>query len=229
MRELLAARQRRVKSVYVASTAGDLDDIAELAGSQLRIVPPERIAAIARTDAPQGVVAIAAPLRATDLVALLRAPDAFLVALDGVTDPYNLGAIVRTAETAGATGVVLPRRRSAHVTPAVSKAAAGAIEHVPIALVSGIGAALERAEREKVWSIGLDADAERTVDDIPVATEPVVVVLGAEGHGLSRLVRERCDVVARIPMHGHIESLNVSAAAAIVLHRIAAMRATRDG
>jgi 23S rRNA (guanosine2251-2'-O)-methyltransferase len=222
--ELLVAQQRRVKSVYVSSTAEDLDDIAELAGAQLRIVPPERLVGLAKTDAPQGVVAIAAPLQSTDLVRLLREPDAFLVALDGVTDPHNLGAILRTAETAGVTGMILPRRRSAHVTATVTKTAAGAIEHMPIALVSGIGAALERAAREKVWSVGLDGDAERMIDDIAVATEPVVVVLGAEGRGLSRLVRERCDLVVQIPMHGHIESLNVSAAAAIVLHRIAALR-----
>jgi len=224
VRELLVAQRRRVKSVYVSSTAEDLDDIAELAGAQLRIVPPERIVGLAKTDAPQGVVAIATPLQSADLVRLLREPDAFLVGLDGVTDPHNLGAILRTAETAGVTGLILPRRRSAHVTATVTKAAAGAIERVPIALVSGISAALERAAREKVWSIGLDGDAERTIDDLAVATEPVVVVLGAEGRGLSRLVRERCDLVVQIPMYGHIESLNVSAAAAIVLHRIAALR-----
>src|SRR5439155_3745418 len=129
----------------------DVDDIAALAGSRLHVLPPERLAAMARTDAHQGVVALAAPLEPADLVALLRSPRTLLVAIDGVTDPHNLGAILRTAETAGVTGVIVPKRRAAHVTPTVAKAAAGAIEHVPIALVAGIPGALERAQRERVW------------------------------------------------------------------------------
>lgn len=223
--ELLAAGTRRVKAVYVSTGADRVDDIAELAGAQLRLVPPERIATIARTDAHQGVVAIAQPLQPADLVTLLRAPRALLVALEGVTDPHNVGAVLRSADTAGATGAILARHRAAHVTPVVAKAAAGAIEHVPIALVPGIPNALERARREQVWTVGLDGSAERTLDDLDVATESLVVVLGAEGRGLSRLARERCDITVRIPMYGHIESLNVSAAAAVALHAIAARRA----
>ncbi len=224
MLELLVAGKRRVKAVYVSNTAEGVDEIAELAGGALRLVSPDRLFAQARTETHQGVVAMAAPLRPAELVEMLRNPRALLVALDGVTDPHNLGAILRTADTAGVTGVILPRKRAAHVTPTVAKAAAGAIEHVPIALVAGIPAALERASRERVWSVGLDADGERTVDELEVATEPIVLVLGAEGRGLGRLTRERCDVLARIPMHGHIESLNVSAAAAVALHEIARRR-----
>ena len=142
---------------------------------------------MARSDAPQGVLAQAAPLPAADVDDLLDAPDAFLVALDGVTDPRNLGAVLRSAETAGVTGMVVPRHRSARLTPAVVKAAAGAIEYVPIATVAGIPAFLERASRKAVWSVGLDERGEQSVDELAFVDQPVVLVFGAEGRGLARL------------------------------------------
>lgn len=225
--ELLRAGNRRVKTVSVARDLERddvVDEIAELAGPAVRMVPGERLAAIARTDAPQGVVAYAAPLRPADLDDLCRADDAFLVALDGVTDPQNLGAVIRAAETAGATGLVLPRHRAARVTATVAKAAAGAIEHVPIALVSGIPAALERAGRAGCWSVGLDERGDESLFDLALADQRIVVVLGAEGRGLARLTRERCDVLVHIPMRGHIESLNVAAAAALACHEVARRR-----
>lgn len=157
--------------------------------------------------------------------------DPLIVALDGVTDPRNLGAILRTAEGAGATGVLLPRRRSVHVTPAVTKAAAGAVEHLPIALVSGIPALLERARRAGVWAVGLDERGPGDVFSLELATEPVVLVLGAEGRGLSRLTRERCDVLVRIPMLGRVASLNVATAAGLAAYEVARRRrgATTEG
>jgi 23S rRNA (guanosine2251-2'-O)-methyltransferase len=132
---------------------------------------------------------------------------------------------LRVAETAGVTGVVLPRHRSARITPTVAKAAAGAIEYLPIALVSGIPSALDRAARAGAWSVGLDEHGEQTVYDLAIADQPVVVALGAEGHGLARLTRDRCDIVVRIPMRGLLASLNVASAAAIVCHEIARRRA----
>ncbi len=225
--ELLRAGRRPVRSVSVASSARDdpaLDEIRSRAGSALRVVGADRIDAIARTDAPQGVVATAAPLVATDFDELVSEPDAFLVALDGVSDPRNLGAVARVAETAGATGLVLPRHRSAHVTPVVVKAAAGAIEHIPIAVVAGIPAALDRAKRAGRWTVGLDADADRSLFDLDLADQPLVLVLGSEGRGLARLTSARCDVLVSIPMRGLIASLNVSAAAALACHEIARRR-----
>jgi 23S rRNA (guanosine2251-2'-O)-methyltransferase len=222
--ELLRAERRRVRNVYLArATGGDdvVDEIVARAGPRLQMVTAERLAAIARSDAAQGVVAHAAPLLEADLDVLLDAPAAFIVALDGVTDPRNLGAVLRAAETAGATGVVLPRHRSARITPTVTKAAAGAIEYVPIASVGGIPAALERASRRAVWTVGLDERGEQSVDELAVSDQPVVLVFGAEGRGLGRLTRERCDVLARIPMRGHLASLNVAAAAAIACHAVA--------
>jgi 23S rRNA (guanosine2251-2'-O)-methyltransferase len=225
--ELLRAGKRRARTVYVSSALtrdATVDEIVERAAASLRVVPPERIEQLARSDVHQGVIATASALRSADLDDLLAVEGAFLVALDGVTDPRNLGAVIRSAETAGATGVVLPRHRSAHVTPVVTKAAAGAIEYLPIAVVGGIPAALERAARAGVWSVGLDEAGDRSLFDLDLALQSIVLVLGAEGRGLGRLTRERCDVLVRIPMRGHVASLNVSAAATLACHEVARRR-----
>jgi 23S rRNA (guanosine2251-2'-O)-methyltransferase len=207
----------------------------------LNVVGRGRFAAQARSEAPQGVLALAAPLPEADLDDLVagrpRADDAaprgggdggvvtpFLVGLDGVTDPGNLGAILRSAECAGVTGVVLPRHRAVHVTPAATKAAAGAVEHLPIAVVGGLPAALARMRDASVHVVGLDGQAAGSIYDLAGADGPVCVVLGAEGKGLSRLVRERCDELVAIPMHGRLGSLNVSAAAALACFEIARRR-----
>lgn len=225
MLELLRAQRRRVRSVWIAGDG--LDEIerqARAAGAKVQRVPRDQLDRRARTEAPQGVVATADPVPEVDLDPLLADERAFLVALEGVTDPGNLGAVVRTAEAAGATGMVLPRHRAARITPAVTKAAAGAVEHLPLARVSGIPSALERARRADVWTVGLDADGNTELFDLAVADQPLVLVLGAEGRGLSRLAKERCDVVVRIPMHGAMESLNVAAAAALACYEITRQR-----
>jgi 23S rRNA (guanosine2251-2'-O)-methyltransferase len=179
---------------------------------------------MAGTDSPQGVVAIAAPVREWALDELLGQPDPFLVVLDGVTDPHNLGAVMRSAVSAGAKGLVVGRHRSASLSPAAVKAAAGAVEYLPVALVGGIPAALSALRSGGVWTIGLDASGSTPVWDLSVATEPVALVLGAEGRGLSQLVRQRCDVLASIPLRGPLDSLNVSAAAAVVCFEVARRR-----
>jgi len=240
VRELLAARRRAVHEVWVAdgvAQAGIVDEIvalAETVGVPVRHVVRGRLDAMARTDAPQGVLALAAPLTEAsleDLVGLgerdggARAAAPFLLVLDGVTDPHNLGALLRSAECAGATGVVLPRHRAAHVTPTVTKAAAGALEHLPIAVVAGIPSALQTLGDAGVWTVGLDAAGPGRLWDLDLASQPVAVVLGAEGRGLSRLARARCDVVVAIPQTGAIDSLNVSAAGALALFEVARRRA----
>lgn len=222
--ELLTAGRRHVHEVWLSGEAREIAELADAAGARLRRVPPDQLVRKARTDAPQGVVALAAPVPTVDVDDLLGDPGAFLVALDGVTDPQNLGAVMRSAETAGATGMVLARHRAVGITPAVTKAAAGAIEYLPAAFVSGIAGVLERAARAGVWCVGLDADGGTSVFDLPVADQALVLVLGAEGRGLSRLVRTRCEVVASIPMYGSIASLNVSAAAAVACAEIARRR-----
>ena len=184
----------------------------------------------ARSEAPQGVLAHAAEIPEADLGELLRVgPGAgkppFLVAVDGVTDPGNLGAIIRSCDGAGVSGVLLPRHRSVHVTPTVAKASAGAVEYVPMALVPGLPAALKQLSERGIWVVGLDDGADRSLYEIgSLATEPICVVLGAEGAGLSRLVRERCDSIVSIPMAGRVSSLNVSTAAAISLYEVSRSR-----
>jgi 23S rRNA (guanosine2251-2'-O)-methyltransferase len=233
VREALAARRRRVREVWMATElkpAAILDEIADLArAARAPVRLTAHLETMARTDVPQGVVARADPLPAAVDDDLLAAPDAFLLALDGVTDPHNLGAVLRSAEGAGATGILLPRRRSVHVTPAVTKAAAGAIEHLPIALVSGIPATLERARRAGVWSVGLDERGDAGLFSFELGTERVLLTLGGEGRGLARLTRERCDVVLRIPMLGRLTSLNVASAAALVCYEVARRRSGASG
>jgi 23S rRNA (guanosine2251-2'-O)-methyltransferase len=233
VRELLLAGTRRVHEVFVAAdldAADVIDDIVELAQElrvPLRQVSRGRLDALAHTGAPQGVVARAAPLPETDLGDLTKprgggAP--FLLALDGVTDPGNLGALLRSAECSGVTGVVLPRHRSVHVTPTVAKAAAGAVEHLAIALVGGLPAALVQLGAAGVWIVGLDAAGDRSLWDLQRGAEAVCLVLGAEGRGLGRLTRQRCDEVVAIPLGGRLGSLNVSAAGTLACFEVARSR-----
>jgi 23S rRNA (guanosine2251-2'-O)-methyltransferase len=231
VRELLLAGRRKVREVLVATgddgrLDGPLADIVQLADDlrvAVRQVSRAKLAAAARTEAPQGVVAFAAPLPEAELDDLVGG-NPFLVAVDGVTDPGNLGAVLRAAECAGATGVVLPRHRAVHVTATVAKAAAGAVEHLPIALVSGLPTAIERLKAAGVWVVGLDGAGQVPLHELTVADGPVALVLGSEGAGLSRLVRQRCDVVAAIPQRGRVGSLNVAAAAAIATYEVAKLR-----
>jgi 23S rRNA (guanosine2251-2'-O)-methyltransferase len=225
VRELLTAGVRPVHTLYLASDGtDDIERLALDAGVVIRRLNRAQLAERARTASPQGAIAFADPLAMAELDDLLARPHALLVALDGVTDPQNLGAVMRAAEAAGATGVVLPRHRSARVTPAAAKAAAGAIEHLPVSVVAGVPAALERAERAGVWTVGLDANGDTSLFEVTVAEQSVLIVLGAEGRGLSRLARARCDVLARIPMHGAIPSLNVAAAATLACYEVARHR-----
>lgn len=227
VRELLVAGSRRVHEVFMLAgldAAPILEDIVELADARkvpVREVTPGRFDAVARTMSAQGVVATAQPLVDHELDELAtRKPAPFLLAADGVTDPQNLGALLRSAECAGVTGVVLPRHRAVHVTPAVTKTAAGAIEYLPMSLVGGLPAAISRLREHGVWVLGLDADAPRTIHEVDLAGEGVALVLGAEGKGLSKLVRQRCDELVSIPMRGNLNSLNVSAAGAIACAEI---------
>jgi 23S rRNA (guanosine2251-2'-O)-methyltransferase len=233
VRELLVAGRRRVHEVVVSTDRQDapvLDDILTLAQQPsvpVRELGRTKLSSLARTDAHQGVIATAAPLVPDDLDDLLEARDGvapFLLAADGVTDPGNLGALLRTAECAGVTGVVLPRHRAVHVSPAVTKAAAGAVEHLRFAVVGGLPTALQRMTEAGLLTVGLDMDGDSTIHDLPPLDQPVVVVVGSEGRGLGRLVRQRCEVIASIPLVGATESLNVSVAGALALYEVVRQR-----
>lgn len=232
VRELLLAGRRRISEILLAAEmdqADILDDIIELARDQkvtVREISRRSFDAEAKTQAAQGVLARCAPLKDFELDDLARRPGAFLLVVDGVTDPGNLGALLRTAECAGVTGVVLPRHRNVHVTPTVTKAAAGAIEHLPMSLVGGVPATLARLQQLDVLTVGLDAAGTTAVFDLPLGpTDKVALVLGAEGAGLSRLVRERVDLLASIPMAGNLNSLNVATAGAVACFEVVRRRA----
>ncbi len=233
VRELLLAGTRRAHEVLLASDldkAPIIEDIRQLAAERkvpVREVSRSRLEAVARTAAPQGVLAKAAPLPERDLDSVLagrKGSKPLLVALDGVADPGNLGAVLRSAAGAGVDALILARHRSVHVTPTVAKAAAGAVEHVPIVIVPGLPSALVALQRQGVWIVGLDSTAPRTIWDLTVAAEAVCLVLGAEGSGLSRLVRQRCEELVSIPLQGPMASLNVAVASAIAMFEVQRQR-----
>jgi 23S rRNA (guanosine2251-2'-O)-methyltransferase len=219
---LEALRAGRVKELRVGERGGDrmrhVLSVASEHGVRVRRVPVDVLDRDARHGVHQGVVADVEQVTAHTVDDLVRDADgaALIVVLDGIEDPHNLGAILRTVDAAGAHGVVLQTRRSASLEGAAAKAAAGALAHVRIAEVVNIARAVDELKEAGVWTVGLAGEAGTSYDAIDF-TVPTALVLGAEGSGLRRLVRERCDHLASIPMRGHVASLNVSVAAGIAL------------
>lgn len=208
-----------------AEVLTDIEELCHELGVSLRRLSKRHFATEALTQSHQGVLAHAAPIPEADFDRLRADPKAFLLVLDGITDPGNLGAILRTAECAGVTGVVLGRHRSVHLSPTVTKAAAGAIEHVPMALVGGIPTALSQLDDGGVFTVGLDGGGDQTIFDLPqLASGPVALVLGAEGAGLSRLVRQRVSTLSSIPLSGQLNSLNVATATAVACFEVVRAR-----
>ena len=204
---------------------GDLLDLAQRRGVEVQTVPRSVIDAEARSGAHQGVLAVVAPIQPIGLAELLATPLAgreppFFLALDGIEDPHNLGALARSAEAAGCHGLVVPRHRSAPLSAVAIKSSAGALEHLPVAEVPNLARAVEQLRDSGIWCIGLDGTADASLFALELADEPVCVVVGSEGTGLHRLVRDSCDVLVRIPMSGQIESLNASVAGALALFEI---------
>ncbi len=234
VRELLRAGGAGVAELWLAASGSrgpafaDLERLARAAGAKVRSAPRPKLDRLAGTDRHQGVVAVVADFRYAELDALVRAAEAsgrpaLLVVLDGVEDPHNLGAIIRSTHALGGHGVIIPRDRAVGVTPAVAKAAAGAIERCPVARVTNVSKALELLKEAGVWSIALAADGPRPLASLEL-TGPTALVLGSEGEGLRPLVRKTCDWVASIPMTGGFESLSVSASAAVALYEAARQR-----
>jgi 23S rRNA (guanosine2251-2'-O)-methyltransferase len=221
---LEAARAGRVRRVLLAEGLDPdprLDELRDLAASEE--VPAARIAALAQ-GAHQGVVAELRPREFLTLRQLLETSPSLLVALDGIEDPQNLGAILRSAEAAGADGVLLPERRSAPLTAAAVKASSGASEHLRLGRVSGLPSAIAEVRRHGIWCVALDPRGELLPWEFDLA-QPVCLVVGSEGHGVHRLVRERCDARVRLPMSGRVASLNASAASAALLYEVLRQRA----
>jgi 23S rRNA (guanosine2251-2'-O)-methyltransferase len=183
----------------------------------------EQVAQRAASDGHQGICAEVSEYRYADPDALLKLPAPLIVVLDQVQDPQNLGAICRTAECAGASAVVIPERRSAEITPAVCKASAGAVEHLAVARVRNLADFLAAAKQAGIWCYGADADGRISYSEIDYGG-PVALVLGSEGRGLRPRVAAACDALVALPLRGRIESLSVSAAAAVLLYAAARTR-----
>jgi 23S rRNA (guanosine2251-2'-O)-methyltransferase len=229
--EAIRARGRGVEYVAVLKERHDqrmqrVIDAARAAGVTVRFLPRDQMARLAGTENHQGAVAVTAAKGYVDVDDLLEHPRGekkFLLVLDGVEDPHNLGAIIRTADAAAVDGVVIPERRAVGVNATVAKAAAGATEHMPIARVTNIGRTLEQLKKANVWTVGLDERGPQSYDALDYNMD-CALVLGAEGHGLHEHVRDKCDFLVSIPMQGGVPSLNVSVAAAICLFEVVRQR-----
>lgn len=201
--------------------ARDLRDRAQALGLRIQSVSVESLSKLVGDAAHQGAVAAVRPLKAWDEHDLIEAlsgsaEEPLLLVLDGVTDPHNLGACLRTADAAGAHAVLIPKDRAAVVDGVVRKVAAGAAEFVPVASVTNLARTLDMLKERGIWVVGTAGEAPKTLYAADL-NRPLALVLGAEGSGMRRLTRERCDFLVRIPMAGHVESLNVSVAAGVAL------------
>jgi len=228
VREFLRAGGEGIAELWLgegserARTFADLARLARGRGAKVREAPRPKLDRLAGTERHQGVVAVVADYRYRELEDLLALASsagepALLVVLDGIVDPQNLGAIIRSAHALGAHGVVVPKDRAAGVTPAAAKASAGAVEHCPVARVTNLAHAIESMKESGLWTVGTDAAAPEDLADVDLSVA-TALVLGSEESGVRPLVRRTCDRVARIPMKGKVGSLNASASAAIALY-----------
>jgi 23S rRNA (guanosine2251-2'-O)-methyltransferase len=225
-----------IEALYVDGARRDgrmqqLLDRARAAGVRVTVSDAERLQRMAAGSTHQGVVALAGEAemaRSLDDILATVGAQTLLLLLDGVTDPRNLGACMRTAEAAGAQAVIVPRDRSASLTPVVAAAAAGAAETLPLIAVTNLARAMEEIREAGVWIVGAAGEAQRTVYEVAL-TGPVAWALGAEGQGLRRLTREKCDWLASIPLQGRTGSLNVSVAAGVCLFETLRQRQAKGG
>ena len=232
--ELLIAQTRPAVRVFMAADldpAPELDRIEQLCRERrvsLDMVSRARISREAATESHQGVVAKARPLQSLDLEELVMGGPSgvapFLLIADGITDPHNLGSLLRSAECAGVTGIIVPKHRAARITPTVTKVAAGAIEHLRFSQVAGVPTAIEQLKRMGVVVVGLAGESRKSIYDADLASAPIALVIGSEDSGLAQLTRKRCNSVCAIPMRGSSDSLNASVAGAIAIFETARQR-----
>jgi 23S rRNA (guanosine2251-2'-O)-methyltransferase len=229
--ELLRAEQRKVDKIIIAEGAresriADILAIARRKGIAVSRIPREKLGKFVNSDANhQGVIALTASAVYASPEDILEQIGGLLLVLDGVEDPRNFGAILRTAECAGINGVFIPERRAVGLTETVAKSSAGASEYVKVAKVPNLNRLIEELKKRDIWVVGTSADAETSYVNWDW-TRPTALVLGSEGSGLHRLVAENCDVLVNIPMYGKIESLNVSVAAGVILFEARRQRTT---
>ncbi|WP_242346205.1 23S rRNA (guanosine(2251)-2'-O)-methyltransferase RlmB [Anaeromyxobacter terrae] len=234
VREVLRAGGEGLSELWLAeggsrgAAFAELERLGRAAGAKVRTAPRAKLDRLAGSDRHQGVVAVVTDFQYATLEDILAAARAsgrppLLVVLDGVEDPHNLGAIIRSAHALGAHGVVIPKDRAVGVTPVVAKTSAGAVERCPVARVTNVAKTLEALEQEGIWSVALAADGDGPLAALDLEG-PIALVLGSEGEGLRPLVRKTCDHSARIPMIGDLDSLSVSATAAVALYEVARQR-----
>jgi 23S rRNA (guanosine2251-2'-O)-methyltransferase len=230
--EALRAGRPVHRILLAKGTQGSVREILRLAHARnilVQEVDPKRIETLAETSAPQGVIAYVAAKEYVEWETMLEAAkakneDPLIVILDGLEDPHNLGSVLRSAETAGAHGVIIGKHRAVGLTETVAKASAGAIEYMPVARVTNIAQTMDELKEKGVWVAGADISGDALYGGKDQLTGPLAIVIGGEGQGMSRLVRDKCDFLVSIPMRGKIQSLNASAAAAIILYEAVRQR-----
>ncbi|MFC1734562.1 23S rRNA (guanosine(2251)-2'-O)-methyltransferase RlmB [Candidatus Hydrogenedentota bacterium] len=232
VRELLRADPGRVLELNICESSlkscRELQSLAESKNVQTRVIPRNDFERLVSGVSHQGVCAAISPLPARNLAQLERdagkaVPNALFVFLDQIEDPHNMGAIIRSAAAFGADGIVAPGAHSANLSGIVAKSSAGAIAYVPIYSVPNLTEALKRARKAGLWIVGTDSEADETLPELDL-TGPIGIVIGNEGRGLRRLVREHCDFIVSIPMPGGFASLNASVAAGVVLYEVTRQR-----
>jgi 23S rRNA (guanosine2251-2'-O)-methyltransferase len=229
--EALTAGNPPIERIYVGreTRSPKLQEVIELAGQ--RSIPVRRedrnvLERMAPGVSHQGIIALCGEFRYSPEEILFRTKIPFIVVLDGVEDPHNLGAVIRTAEAGNVSGIVVPERHSAPLSDTVAKASAGALAHVPVVRAGNLVSFLDHIKKKGVWVVGVDASGEKLWTEFDY-TGPIALVFGGEHRGLRRLVREHCDAVVRLPMLGKIESLNISVTAGVVLYEVVRQRASR--
>jgi len=227
-RDVVRVMLERGKEGRRSQGADRVAQAAAQAGIRVEDVPQGDLAHRSRSGVHQGVGAELSDFRYAELEDVLAraSGSALLLVLDGVTDPQNLGALIRSANAFGANGVVVPKDRAAGITPASFKAAAGALEHCPVARVTNLARSLEQLKEKGIWTVALAADGAKQLAEVDL-TAPTALVLGSEGSGVRPLVRKTCDHLARIPIAGQVGSLNVAAAGAVALYEVARQRGAR--
>lgn len=226
--EALSSRRLPIERIHIARQAHSpkLKEILQLAQERDIPVRKEERAVLDRLSngtVHQGIIAITAALSYADFESLFKSEKPLVIVLDGVEDPHNLGAVIRTADACGATGVLVPDRHSAPLSATVVKASAGASAYVPVVRAKNLVSVIDELKERGLWIVGVDADGTKEWTEFDYAV-PIALVLGGEHRGLRRLVREHCDAVVRLPMFGKISSLNISVAAGIVLYEIVRQR-----
>lgn len=224
---------REIEKILVSknSNRGSINKIIKMARENkiiIQHVDKSKLDSMSATNAHQGVIAIVSSYRYSSIEDILdraysRNEDPFIIILDEITDPHNLGSIMRTAECAGAHGVIIPKRRSVGLTPVVAKTSAGAIEYLPVAKVSNISYAIDKLKEKGIWVYGADMEGKKEYYNTSLKG-PIAIVIGSEGKGMSRLVKEKCDFLVKIPMKGQVSSLNASVASSIIIYEVLRQR-----